>query len=195
MALPLSGPLSLNDIRIEQNQSTKSPYSLIGASTSAAGYSIVNQDSFFKPNSTPPYSISEWYGYSAFTISWSNISNTKLDIYVNNILTLSAVATIGGVFDVNLNDTLPKTQSGGNPISAAINRLRNAFLPTGAIPNVPRELMSVSQSVSNIDNSTYVPTKITIQINLLPIQTRNQQSQQFSVKGFANGDLLKGGFW
>lgn len=105
MALPLSGPLSLNDIRIEQNQSTKSPYSLIGASTSAAGYSIVNQDSFFKPNSTPPYSISEWYGYSAFTISWSNISNTKLDIYVNNILTLSAVATIGGVFDVNLNDT------------------------------------------------------------------------------------------
>ena len=98
-------------------------------------------------------------------------------------------------YNVNLNDTLPKTQSGGNPISAVVNRLRNALLPTGAIPNVPRELMSVSQSVSNIDNSTYVPTKITIQINLLPIQTRNQQSQQFSVKGFANGDLLKGGFW
>jgi hypothetical protein len=96
---------------------------------------------------------------------------------------------------VNFNNTLPKTQSGGNPISAVINRLRNALLPKGALPNVPRELMSVSQSVSNLDNSTYVPTKITIQINLLPIQTRNQQSQQFSVKGFANGDLLKGGFW
>ena len=98
-------------------------------------------------------------------------------------------------YNVNLNDTLPKPESGGNPISAVIGRLRNALLPRGALPNVPRELMAVSQSVSNIDNSTYVPTKITIQINLLPIQTRNQQSQQFSVSGFANGDLLKGGFW
>ncbi len=98
-------------------------------------------------------------------------------------------------YNVNLNDTLPKTESGGNPISAVISRLRNALLPKGALPNVPQELLSVSQSVSNIDNSTYVPTKLTVTISLLPIQTRNQQSQQFSVKGFANGDLLKGGFW
>ena len=98
-------------------------------------------------------------------------------------------------YNVNLNNTLPKTESGGNPISAVISRLRNALLPKGALPNVPQELITVSQSVNNIDNSTYVPTKITVQINLLPIQTRNQQSQQFSVKGFANGDLLKGGFW
>lgn len=98
-------------------------------------------------------------------------------------------------YNVNLNNTLPKTESGGNPISAVISRLRNALLPKGALPNVPQELLSVSQSVSNIDNSTYVPTKITVTISLLPIQTRNQQSQQFSVKGFANGDLLKGGFW
>jgi hypothetical protein len=98
-------------------------------------------------------------------------------------------------YNVNFNNTLPKIQSGGNPISAVISRLRNALLPRGAIPNVPQELLTVSQSVSNIDNSTYVPTKITMQINLLPIQTRNQQSQQFSVKEFSNGNLLKGGFW
>ena len=98
-------------------------------------------------------------------------------------------------YNVNLNNTLPKTQSGGNPISAVISRLRNALLPKGALPNTPQELLTVSQSVSNIDNSTYVPTKITVQINLLPIQTRDQVSQQFSVKEFANGNLLKGGFW
>ena len=98
-------------------------------------------------------------------------------------------------YNVNFNNTLPKTQSGGNPISAVINRLRNALLPKGALPNVPQELLTVSQSVNNIDNSTYVPTKITMQINLLPIQTRNQQSQQFSVREFANGNLLKDGFW
>jgi hypothetical protein len=98
-------------------------------------------------------------------------------------------------YNVNFNNTLPKTQSGNNPISAVINRLRNALLPKGALPNTPQELLTVSQSVSNIDNSTYVPTKITVQINLLPIQTRDQVSQQFSVKEFANGNLLKGGFW
>jgi hypothetical protein len=98
-------------------------------------------------------------------------------------------------YNVNFNNSLPKTQSGNNPISAVFNRLRNALLPKGAIPNVPQELLTVSQSVSGIDNSTYVPTKITVQISLLPIQTRSQQSQQFSVKGFANGTLLKGGFW
>ena len=98
-------------------------------------------------------------------------------------------------YNVNFNNTLPKTQSGGNPISAVINRLRNALLPKGALPNVPQQLLTVSQSVNSIDNSTYVPTKITMQINLLPIQTRNQQSQQFSVREFANGNLLKDGFW
>jgi hypothetical protein len=51
------------------------------------------------------------------------------------------------------------------------------------------------QAVYNTSNATYVPTKIEIQLNLLPIQTRNQISQQFSLQGFANGDLLRGGFW
>jgi len=42
---------------------------------------------------------------------------------------------------------------------------------------------------------TYVPTKLDATITLLPIQTRNQVSKQFSLKQYANGDLLKGGFW
>jgi len=98
-------------------------------------------------------------------------------------------------YNVNFNNELPKTQSGGNTISAVFNRLRNALLPKGALPNVPQELLTVSQSVTNLDNATYVPTRIDVTISLLPIQTRNQQSQQFSVKEFASGDLLKGGFW
>jgi hypothetical protein len=42
---------------------------------------------------------------------------------------------------------------------------------------------------------TYVPTKLDIQIELLPMQTRQQVSEQFSLDKFANGDLVKGGFW
>jgi hypothetical protein len=46
-----------------------------------------------------------------------------------------------------------------------------------------------------IDNPTYVPTKIDISLQLLPMQSRRQVSQQFSLKNFANGNLIKGGFW
>jgi hypothetical protein len=30
---------------------------------------------------------------------------------------------------------------------------------------------------------------------LFPMQSREQVSKQFSLKNFANGNLLKGGFW
>ena len=42
---------------------------------------------------------------------------------------------------------------------------------------------------------TYVPTKIDISIGMLPIVTRTQASRQFSLRQFANGELVKQGFW
>jgi hypothetical protein len=70
-----------------------------------------------------------------------------------------------------------------------IQRLLGAGLQTGALttPQAPPTL--------GTNNPTYVPTKIDISLGLLPIQSRSQVSKQFSVKQFANGDLLKGGFW
>jgi hypothetical protein len=80
-----------------------------------------------------------------------------------------------------------------NPISAVIQRLSNSNLPTSQFgPPAPSP---ISQNVNNITEATYVPTKIEINITLLPTNTRSQVSQQFSVKEFANGNLLKGGFW
>jgi hypothetical protein len=32
-------------------------------------------------------------------------------------------------------------------------------------------------------------------LTLIPIQSRSQMSKQFSVKEFAQGNLLRGGFW
>jgi hypothetical protein len=40
-----------------------------------------------------------------------------------------------------------------------------------------------------------VPTKIDISLTLLPMQTRDQVSKEFSLEKFANGNLLRGGFW
>ena len=69
------------------------------------------------------------------------------------------------------------------------NRLQNAGLTPGGIPILPAPTQLGTAS------PTYVPTKLEISITLLPMQTRIQVSQQFSMENFANGNLLKGGFW
>ena len=76
-----------------------------------------------------------------------------------------------------------------NPFSEIIQRLQNAGLPRGGINTPP------PPPTLGTNSPTYVPTKMDMTITLLPIQSREQQSQQFSLKQYANGDLLKGGFW
>ena len=98
-------------------------------------------------------------------------------------------------YNTNLGGRSPKPQASSNPISSVVNRLKNAALPQGAVPNVPAQGLLEMQSVTNIDDATYVPTKCEIQLTLMPIQTRSQQSQQFNMQNFANGNLLKSGFW
>ena len=98
-------------------------------------------------------------------------------------------------YNTNLSGRSSKPQTSANPISSVVNRLQNALLPQGAVPNVPAQGLLEMQSVTNIADATYVPTKCEIQLTLMPIQTRSQQSQQFNMQNFANGNLLKGGFW
>ena len=43
--------------------------------------------------------------------------------------------------------------------------------------------------------ATYVPTKMSISLMLNPIVSRQQVSQQFSLKEYANGSLIKKGMW
>lgn len=76
-----------------------------------------------------------------------------------------------------------------NPIASAINRLQNAGLPKGGL-NIPPAPQTLGQK-----SPTYVPTKMEIQLTLLPIQSRSQVSKEFSMQKFSNGNLLKGGFW
>jgi uncharacterized protein YjbJ (UPF0337 family) len=80
----------------------------------------------------------------------------------------------------------------GNPVSNAIQRL--ASLGQGIRPGALTAPFAPQGSLG-ANNPTYVPTKMDISLTLLPIQSRQQVSQQFSLRGFANGNLLKGGFW
>ena len=72
-------------------------------------------------------------------------------------------------------------------------RLAAAFTTPGALPVVPFGSPNTPNNASG--SPTYVPTKMDIIIRLLPVQSRQQVSKQFSLKGFANGNLLRGGFW
>ena len=82
-----------------------------------------------------------------------------------------------------------RTTIASNPISYSINRLLNARLNPGA------QVGTEAPGNLSVKLPTYVPTKMEIAITLLPMQSRQQVSTQFSLKGFANGNLLKGGFW
>jgi hypothetical protein len=77
----------------------------------------------------------------------------------------------------------------GGLLGGAINRLANAGLPKGGTTAQP------APNTLGLNSPTYVPTKINLSISLLPVQSRQQQSQNFSLRQYANGDLLKGGFW
>lgn len=99
-------------------------------------------------------------------------------------------------YNVNLGNRESKPISGPfSQITSIISRLQAAALPRGAQRSQPDQGLVEAQSVVNTVNSTYVPTSLDISIELLPIQTRQQVSQSFSVKDFSNGTLLKKGFW
>ncbi len=85
------------------------------------------------------------------------------------------------------------------PSPSAGQQARQAILQSAGISPgaVPRQLVpsDVVQNVNNTERATYVPTKMEIDISLIPVNTRNQISKSFSFKEFANGNLLKRGYW
>jgi hypothetical protein len=102
----------------------------------------------------------------------------------------------GSTNNLQLNQDLarPKTGVSINSNFGSLQRLATAILSNGnpvsqgAKPTAP-------PPANQLNSPTYVPTKIEIQLQLIPVQSRQQVSSQFSLKGFASGDLLKKGFW
>jgi hypothetical protein len=81
-----------------------------------------------------------------------------------------------------------------NVFTSVLTRLSTLFdqnIKKGAEP----ALTTPAPPTLGVDSPTYVPTKLDLSLILLPVQSRQQISQQFSLKKFSNGDLLKGGFW
>lgn len=85
-------------------------------------------------------------------------------------------------------------QLGNNKVNSAastpLDRLKAAFngkvAPGGTCP-----APTFASSLSNAD-STYVPTKIQIQLSLVPVVTRKDISDNFSLEKYATGSLSRG---
>jgi hypothetical protein len=92
---------------------------------------------------------------------------------------------------VDLQDRRDRQSVSSNTFSAAWQRLKSLGqnIQPGAEPKPP------APPTFGTKSPTYVPTRIDISLILYPVQSRSQVSKQFSLQQYANGDLLKGGFW
>jgi hypothetical protein len=81
-----------------------------------------------------------------------------------------------------------------DPISGARIRLKQLWDGLGVTKGAVQENATAAPNFSK-NSPTYVPTKMEISVSLLPVITRNQASRQFSLKQFANGALVKQGYW
>ena len=165
MALPLSGPLSMDMIRIELGMPTATNFSLTNASIGGvAGYPRLNPFSPVKPTNIPPeYSMSEWRGYSSVTIRWalfpSNINNPtggvgNLRIFVNNneVLNVTNSLVAGqrereGTIILDNNDTF----------SARLSPISRSSAPV--LPNITitRYLVPIGSNNRQVLSSTNMP--------------------------------------
>ena len=95
---------------------------------------------------------------------------------------------------VNTGSGQPKGKSGEDP---TMQRMAGGGIQTGALAAAPK----FKNDSGNKDAVTYVPTKMSIAIQAYPIVSRNDVSNNFSLKEYATGKLLRGsqrqsgGFW
>ena len=65
--------------------------------------------------------------------------------------------------------------------------------PTG--PNEVSDFVARDRIASTTQKPTYVPTELSLSLTLLPLQSRKQISEEFSLRDFASGKLIKRGIW
>jgi hypothetical protein len=95
---------------------------------------------------------------------------------------------------VNVGSGQPKGKPGEDPTA---QRMAGGGIQTGALAAPPQ----FKNDSGNKDAVTYVPTKMSITLQAYPIVSRNDVSNNFSLKEYATGKLLRGsqrqsgGFW
>jgi hypothetical protein len=72
-------------------------------------------------------------------------------------------------------------------------RTASSGIGPGGLPMPPEwSLLKGNGAAPGSVEPTYVPTRLQIQINAIPIVSRQDISQNFSLRDYASGELLKG---
>ena len=90
---------------------------------------------------------------------------------------------------VNLGTAKAKPSTSGGGLGSILSRLSGSGLTQGAISSDPKFTTLSSAEAS------YVPTKMQIAIGCIPVVSRNNISNNFSVRDYATGALTKKGMW
>lgn len=145
------------------------------------------------PNGTPPpLCYLSGYGTYAFDMHPVVIQSFQLS-YPNDVNYINAGA--GTISGQQLTEYKKPTFPEQRGILARIAGLKSTGVAPGGVSS-----RNPFVTVSNYAGITRVPTKMTITITALPVVTRNNVSNYFSLKDYATGALLKntngyGGMW
>ena len=101
--------------------------------------------------------------------------------------------TFSGDFMSPLTTSKSNTTPSFGSMVSSIGRLFGSGLKVGGTPAPTYTSENIFKVESN--GTTMMPTKMDINFNLIPIQTRDQVSNEYSLKDYASGSLLKKGFW
>lgn len=135
----------------------------------------------------PPLVYLSGYGVSQFNEHPSVVSQFNYSL-PPDVDYIRAGSTLSNGTNLLANRT--RQPNPNNPLSYAITRLLNNGLTLGAQDDRPSQINGL-----DVNSVSYVPTKMEVSITLLPMQSRAQVSKQFSLQAFANGNLLKAGYW
>lgn len=105
--------------------------------------------------------------------------------------------------DVDYIKTISPYFAGEQQLPATVNDSTSRLQGTGAEPGgeYPAPDFSNTETLVEENLVTWVPTKIQLSITCIPIMSRNQVSNKFSLEEYASGSLLNGidkpggGFW
>ena len=166
MAIPTTEPVNMGMIRNELGMPTATDFSLAKATVPPSpGYppALNPFSSPLIPNTSTPYSMSEWRGYSSVTIRWAllpaNINNPtggvgNLQIFVNGNTVLNVTNSlvagqrlIEGTIILNNNDTF----------SARLSPISRSSAPV--LPNITitRYLVPIGSNNRQVISSTNMP--------------------------------------
>jgi hypothetical protein len=147
------------------------------------------QDNGPKPGTPPPLCF--LIGLGEFQFNDHPLAITTFNYSLPSDVDYIRAGNVSGLAGVN-------QQSSIRPVNAYdVSSLRLQGIKPGGSPLDP-EFGSLTGYKANV---TYVPTKMQIQLTAIPIVSRNDVSNNFSLNDYASGNLLRGiqnvrgGFW